>query len=82
MTNLAKSAKPTIIPVLRYRDLFSTMDHCLRSRHYVNVVIAGNQPAPLPSLKIRVVNGVNLMKLQPDTEHPHGLSDPVFDEIP
>ena len=82
MTNLAKSAKPTIIPVLRYRDLLSTMGHCLRSRHYVNVVIAGKHPAPLPSLKIPVVNVVNLMKLQPDTEHPHGLSDPVFDEIP
>ena len=82
MTNLAKSAKPTIIPVPRYRDLLSTMDYCLRSWHYVNVVITGNQPAPLPSLKIRVVNGVNLMKIQPDTEHPHGLSDPIFDEIP
>ena len=81
MTNLAKSAKPTIIPVLRYRDLLSTMGDCLRSRHYVNVVIAGKHPAPLPSLKIPVVNVVNLMKLQPDTEHPHGLSDPVFDEI-
>ena len=82
MTNLAKSAKPTIIPVLCYRDLLSKIDHCLRSRHYVNVVIAVKHPAPLPSLKIRVVNGVNLMKLQPDTERPHGLSDPVFDEIP
>ena len=81
MTNLAKSAKSTIIPVLRYRDLLSTMDHCLRSRHYVYVVIAGKHPAPLPILKIRVVNVVNLMKLQPDTEHPHGLSDPIFDEI-
>ena len=81
MTNLAKSAKSTIIPVLRYRDLLSTIDHCVRSRHYVNVVIAGKHPAPLPSLRIRVVNVVNLMKLQPDTEHPHGLSDPIFDEI-
>jgi phosphoketolase len=54
----------------------------LRNRHYVNVEIAGKRPAPLPSFKIRVVNGVNLMKLQPNTEHPHGLSDPVFDEIP
>ncbi len=35
----------------------------------------------LPTLKIRVVNVVNLMKLQPDTEHPNGLSDPVFYEI-
>jgi xylulose-5-phosphate/fructose-6-phosphate phosphoketolase len=116
--------------------LLSVMDHCLRSRHYVNVVIAGKHPAPqwlpmdaaiahctagigiwqwasndqdvatdvvmaccgdvptletlaavsimrehLPSLRIRVVNVVNLMKLQPDTDHPHGLSDQVFDEI-
>ena len=116
--------------------LLSVMDHCLRSRHYVNVVIAGKHPAPqwltmdaafkhctsgigiwqwasndqngdpdvvmaccgdvptletlaavsimrehLSSLKIRVVNVVNLMKLQPDTEHPNGLSDPIFDEI-
>lgn len=116
--------------------LLSVMDHCLRSRHYVNVVIAGKHPAPqwltmdaavkhcadgigiwqwasndqaaapdlvmaccgdvptlealaavsilreeLPLLKIRVVNVVNLMKLQPQTEHPHGLSDTDFDEI-
>ena len=116
--------------------LLSVMDHCLRSRHYVNVVIAGKHPAPqwltmdaavkhctsgigiwqwasndqngdpdvvmaccgdvptletlaavsimrehLSSLKIRVVNVVNLMKPQPDTEHPNGLSDPIFDEI-
>jgi xylulose-5-phosphate/fructose-6-phosphate phosphoketolase len=110
--------------------LLSVMDHCLRSRHYVNVVIAGKHPAPqwltmdaavkhctegigiwpwasndqgvapdvvmaccgdvptletlaafsimrehLPELKIRVVNVVDLMRLQPQTEHPHGLSD-------
>jgi xylulose-5-phosphate/fructose-6-phosphate phosphoketolase len=116
--------------------LLSVMDHCLRSRHYVNVVIAGKHPAPqwltmeaaikhctvgigiwqwasndqaqtpdlvmaccgdvptletlaavsilrqqLPELKIRVVNVVNLMKLQPPSEHPHGLSDMDFDEI-
>ena len=116
--------------------LLSVMDHCLRSRHYVNVVIAGKHPAPqwlamdaavkhctagigiwqwasndkgntpdvvmaccgdvptletlaavsimrahLPNLRIRVVNVVDLMKLQPDTEHPHGLGDQVFDEI-
>ena len=112
------------------------MDHCLRSRHYVNVVIAGKHPAPqwltmdaavkhcsegigiwpwasndqsvapdvvmaccgdvptletlaavsimrehLPDLKIRVVNVVDLMKLQPQTEHPHGLSDVDFDGL-
>jgi xylulose-5-phosphate/fructose-6-phosphate phosphoketolase len=116
--------------------LLSVMDHCLRSRHYVNVVIAGKHPAPqwlaidaavdhclrgisiwqwasndregapdvvmaccgdvptletlaavsimrehLPSLKIRVVNVVDLMRLQPQSEHPHGLSDRDFDEL-
>ena len=116
--------------------LLSVMDHCLRSRHYVNVVIAGKHPAPqwltmdaavkhctegigiwqwasndqgaapdvvmaccgdvptletlaavsimrehLPELKIRVVNVVDLMKLQPQSEHPHGLSDIDFDEL-
>ena len=116
--------------------LLSVMDHCLRSRHYVNVVIAGKHPAPqwltadeavthctkgigiwqwasndqgvapdvvmaccgdvptletlaavsilrerLPSLRIRVVNVIDLMKLQPPSEHPHGLSDSDFDEL-
>jgi xylulose-5-phosphate/fructose-6-phosphate phosphoketolase len=114
--------------------LLSVMDHCLRSRHYVNVVIAGKHPAPqwlkmeeavvhctkgigiftwasndenqepdvvmgcagdvptleilaavsilrnkIPSLKIRVVNVVDLMKLQMQSEHPHGLNDKDFD---
>ena len=116
--------------------LLSVMDHCLRSRHYVNVVVAGKHPAPqwlamdaavkhctegigiwqwasndqvvapdvvmaccgdvptletlaaasilrehLPELKIRVVNVVDLMKLQPQIEHPHGLSDTDFDDL-
>jgi xylulose-5-phosphate/fructose-6-phosphate phosphoketolase len=116
--------------------LLSVMDHCLRSRHYVNVVVAGKHPAPqwlsmdaavkhcsegigiwqwasndqrsepdlvmacagdvptletlaavsilrreLPELKIRVVNVVDLMKLQPTSEHPHGLSDDDFDAL-
>ncbi|MGO4869075.1 MAG: phosphoketolase, partial [Roseiarcus sp.] len=116
--------------------LLTVMDHCLRSRHCVNVVIAGKHPAPqwltmdaavihctegigiwrwasndqnvapdvvmaccgdvptletlaavsimrehLPDLKIRVVNVVDLMKLQPRTEHPHGLADIDFDEL-
>jgi len=116
--------------------LLSVMDHCLRSRHYVNVVIAGKHPSPqwlsmdaaarhcaegvgiwqwasndqggdpdvvmaccgdvptlealaavsimrehLPQLKIRVVNVVDLMKLQPKSEHPHGLSDTDFDGL-
>ena len=118
--------------------LLSVMDHCLRSKHYVNVVVAGKHPAPqwldmddavkycaagigiwqwasndtglnqhdqtdvvmaccgdvptletlaavsilrehLPTLNIRVVNVVDLMKLQPETEHPHGLNDAEFD---
>jgi xylulose-5-phosphate/fructose-6-phosphate phosphoketolase len=116
--------------------LLSVMDHCLRSRHYVNVVVAGKHPAPqwlsmdqavkhcaagigiwewasndkggepdvvmgcagdvpaleilsaatilrrfLPDLKIRVVNVVDLMKLQPSSEHPHGMSDRDFDVL-
>ena len=116
--------------------LLSVMDHCLRSRHYVNVVVAGKHPAPqwlsmdaavkhctegagiwqwasndsqgepdlvmacagdvptletlaavsilrrhLPALKVRVVNVVDLMKLQPASEHPHGLSDADFDSL-
>jgi xylulose-5-phosphate/fructose-6-phosphate phosphoketolase len=116
--------------------LLSVMDHCLRSRHYINVVVAGKQPAlnwltiddavlhctrgigiwewasndadsepdvvmacagdvptletlaavamlrdHLPELRVRVVNVVDLMRLQPDTEHPHGLSDREFDSL-
>ncbi|PUZ25806.1 phosphoketolase [Chitinophaga parva] len=116
--------------------LLSVMDHCLKSRHYVNVVVAGKHPSPqwlsmdetvihctkgigiwewasndacqdpdvvmacagdvptletlaavsilrerLPELKIRVVNVVDLMKLQPESEHPHGLSDTDFDAL-
>ncbi len=116
--------------------LLSVWDHCLRSRHYVNVTVAGKYRAPqwltmdeavahctkgigvwpwastdrggepdvvmaccgdvptleilaavsilrkyLPELKIRVINVVDLMKLQPDTEHPHGLSDRDFDAL-
>jgi xylulose-5-phosphate/fructose-6-phosphate phosphoketolase len=116
--------------------LLSVADHCLRSRDYVNVIVAGKQPAldylpldeaiahctrglgiwewastddgdepdvvlgcagdiptletvaaaallrrRLPDLKVRVVNVVDLMKLQPPSEHPHGLPDPEFDAI-
>jgi xylulose-5-phosphate/fructose-6-phosphate phosphoketolase len=116
--------------------LLSVMDHCLRSRHYVNVVVAGKHPAPqwlsmdaainhcsqgigiwqwasndqhaapdvvmacagdvptletlaavsilrrqFPELRVRVVNVVDLMKLQPKSEHPHGLSDNDFDAL-
>ncbi len=117
--------------------LLSVADHCLRSRHYVNVIVAGKQPAltylgmdeaiahctrglgiwswagsgegagepdvvlacagdvptlevlaaadllrqHLPDLKVRVVNVVDLLRLQPETEHPHGLADRDFDAI-
>jgi xylulose-5-phosphate/fructose-6-phosphate phosphoketolase len=115
--------------------LLSVADHCLRSRDYVNVIVAGKQPAlnylsmdeavlhctrgigiwewasnddgnpdvvmaccgdvptletlaavdllrqHRPNLKIRVVNVVDLMRLQPDTEHPHGLPDSEFDTL-
>ena len=116
--------------------LLSVTDHCLRSRGYVNVVVAGKQPAPqwlsmpeaeahcaagagiwewagtagtaapdvvlgccgdvptmetvaaagllhdyLPELKVRVVNVVDLMRLQPPSEHPHGHPDAVFDTM-
>jgi xylulose-5-phosphate/fructose-6-phosphate phosphoketolase len=116
--------------------LLSTVDHCLRSRHYVNVIVAGKQPSldylsmeeaiihctrgigiwdwassdhegepdvvlgcagdiptletlaaaailrqRLPDLKVRVVNVVDLMRLQPASEHPHGLSDVEYDSL-
>jgi xylulose-5-phosphate/fructose-6-phosphate phosphoketolase len=116
--------------------LLSVADHCLRSRHYVNVIVAGKQPAlqylsmdeaivhctrgasiwewassdegaepdvvlgcagdiptletlaaaailreRLPELKVRVVNVVDLMRLQPESEHPHGLPDTEFDSL-
>lgn len=116
--------------------LLSVTDHCLRSRNYVNVIVAGKQPTPqwldmdaairhctagigiwdwvgneaeggpdlvmacagdvptletiaavkllrthLPNLKIRVINVVDLMRLQPPTVHPHGLSDAGFDAL-
>jgi xylulose-5-phosphate/fructose-6-phosphate phosphoketolase len=116
--------------------LLSVADHCLRSRNYVNVIVAGKQPAlqwldmdaainhctngigiwdwastddksepdvvmacagdvptletlaasdllrqHFPDIKIRVVNVVDLMTLQPSTEHPHGLADRDFDSI-
>ena len=115
--------------------LLSVADHCLRSRNYVNLIIAGKQPAPVwmdiedavrhctkgagvfgwasndngdpdvvmacagdvptmetlaavmllrklvPDIKIRVVNVVDLMALQPSSEHPHGLADEDFDAL-
>jgi xylulose-5-phosphate/fructose-6-phosphate phosphoketolase len=131
--------KATVIRVYLPPDtntLLSVADHCLRSRHYVNVIVAGKQPQfnwlsmdeavihctrgagiwdwassdgdgppdvvlaccgdiptletlaavsilreHLPSLKVRVVNVVDLMKLQPSSEHPHGMSDAEFDAL-
>ncbi|MDF5724138.1 MAG: phosphoketolase family protein [Rhizonema sp. PD37] len=131
--------KPGIIRVYLPPDansLLSVTDHCLRSRDYINVIVAGKQPAlqymsmdaaikhctygigiwewasndkgsepdvvmacagdiptletlaavdilrqNFPDLKVRVVNVVDLMKLQSDTEHPHGLNDRDFDSI-
>ncbi|WP_236646407.1 phosphoketolase family protein [Gemmatirosa kalamazoonensis] len=116
--------------------LLAVADHCLRSRHYVNVIVAGKQPAPqwlgidaaaahcarglgvwdwasndggadpdvvlaccgdvptmetlaavdllrthVPGLAMRVVNVVDLMTLQPEREHPHGVSDEEFDAL-
>jgi len=116
--------------------LLSVGDHCLRSRDYVNVIVAGKQPSlnwlsmdeavihatrglgiwdwasndrdgepdvvlaccgdiptletmaavdllrqHLPELKVRVINVVDLMRLQPESEHPHGMSDPEFDAL-
>jgi xylulose-5-phosphate/fructose-6-phosphate phosphoketolase len=117
-------------------SLLSVTDHCLRSRDYINVIVAGKQPSPqwlsiddavkhctagigiwewassdkgtepdvvmaccgdvptletlaavallrehLPELRVRVVNVVDLMKLQPAEEHPHGLSSRDFDSL-
>jgi xylulose-5-phosphate/fructose-6-phosphate phosphoketolase len=118
--------------------LLSVADHCLRSKHYVNVIVAGKQPQPqwltmdeaivhctrgagiwewassdsdtsvapdvvmaccgdtptletlaavsllrehLPGLKVRVVNVVDLMRLEPESDHPHGMSDAEFDAL-
>jgi len=137
--DLVTNKKASIVRVYLPPDancLLSVWDHCLRSRNYVNVVIAGKYMAPqwlnmeeaiihcskgigvwqwasckkdtepdvvmaccgdvptletlaavsilrehLPELKIRVVNVVDLMKLQPVSEHPHGLNDSDFDDL-
>jgi xylulose-5-phosphate/fructose-6-phosphate phosphoketolase len=137
--DVAINKRPEIVRVYLPPDancLLSVMDHCLRSRHYINIVVAGKHPAPqwltmedairhceagisrwewassdqagapdvvmacagdvptletlaavsllhaaLPELKIRVVNVVDLMRLQPASEHPHGMSDHDFDRL-
>jgi xylulose-5-phosphate/fructose-6-phosphate phosphoketolase len=133
--------RPEIVRVYLPPDantLLSTYDHCLRSRHYVNVVVAGKQPQAdwlsvqdaalhcargagiwewagnkdatgtvpdvvlacagdvptletlaaaailrerLPELRVRVVNVVDLMRLLPESEHPHGLPESEFDTL-
>lgn len=130
--------RPEVVRVYLPPDantLLSVADHCLRSRQYVNVIVAGKQPAltyltmdeaiahctrgagiwdwassttgepdvvlacagdiptletlaaadilrrRLPDLGVRVVNVVDIMRLQPESEHPHGLSDRDFDAL-
>jgi xylulose-5-phosphate/fructose-6-phosphate phosphoketolase len=134
--DVALNKKPGVVRVYLPPDancLLSVMDHCLRTRDYVNVVVAGKHPAPqwlsmeaavahcaqgigrwdwastdhaepdvvmaaagdvptletmaaisilreeFPELRVRMINVVDLMRLQPETEHPHGLSDAGFD---
>jgi xylulose-5-phosphate/fructose-6-phosphate phosphoketolase len=136
--DLVANKKADVIRVYLPPDancLLSVADHCLRSRQYVNVIVAGKQPAlqylpmdeaighcargvgiwewasnddgdpdvvlacagdiptletvaatallreHLPDLKVRVINVVDLMRLQDDREHPHGLTDPEFDAL-
>jgi xylulose-5-phosphate/fructose-6-phosphate phosphoketolase len=138
--DLVMNKKAEVIRVYLPPDantLLSTADHCLRSRDYVNVVVAGKQPSPdwldmeaailhctrgagifewasndgdgaepdvvlgcagdvptlevlaatdilrrhVPDLRVRVVNVVDLMRLQPESEHPHGMSDAEFDAL-
>ena len=137
--DIALNKKASVIRVYLPPDantLLSVTDHCLRSRHYINIIVAGKQPAlqyldmdtaikhctagigiwqwasndqdvepdavmacagdiptletlaavhllrrSIPSLKIRVINVVDLMKLQPQEEHPHGLSQRDFDTL-
>ena len=137
--DLVVNKKAEIIRVYLPPDancLLSVTDHCLRSRNYINVVVAGKQPAEvwltmdeaikhctagigiwewasndrgsdpdvvmaccgdvptletlaavslirqhMPELKVRVINVVDLMKLQPASEHPHGLPDSEFDAL-
>jgi xylulose-5-phosphate/fructose-6-phosphate phosphoketolase len=139
--DVVMNKKPSIVRVYLPPDantLLSTYDHCLRSRHYVNVVVAGKQPQAdwlsvsdaalhcarglgiwewasnrhelgtlpdvvlacagdvptletlaaaailrerLPDLRVRVINVVDLMRLQHENEHPHGLPDREFDAL-
>jgi xylulose-5-phosphate/fructose-6-phosphate phosphoketolase len=140
-THQVMNKNPEIVRIYLPPDantLLSTYDHCLRSRHYVNVVVAGKQPQAdwlsvqdaalhcargagiwewagnrdeigtvpdvvlacageiptletlaaaailrdrLPDLRVRVVNVVDLMRLLPETEHPHGLPEREFNTL-
>jgi xylulose-5-phosphate/fructose-6-phosphate phosphoketolase len=136
--DLVANKRPEVVRVYLPPDgntLLSVADHCLRSRDYVNVIVAGKQPAlayldvesaiahctrglgiwqwastatgepdvvlacagdiptletlaaadilrrELPELAVRVINVVDIMRLQPETEHPHGLPDKEFDAL-
>ncbi|MGH3634188.1 MAG: phosphoketolase family protein, partial [Mycobacterium sp.] len=136
--DIVANKRPEVMRVYLPPDgntLLSVADHCLRSRDYVNVIVAGKQPAlayldmdsaiehctrglgiwpwastaaaepdvvlacagdvptletlaaadilrrELPDLAVRVVNVVDIMRLQPETEHPHGLPDTEFDAL-
>ncbi|KAA1251898.1 phosphoketolase family protein [Mycobacterium simiae] len=136
--DLVANKRPEVVRVYLPPDantLLSVADHCLRSRNYVNVIVAGKQPAlayldmdeaiahctrglgiwqwastaagepdvvlacagdiptletlaaaamlrrELPELGVRVVNVVDVMRLQPESEHPHGLPDTEFDAL-
>jgi xylulose-5-phosphate/fructose-6-phosphate phosphoketolase len=136
--DLVANKRPEIVRVYLPPDantLLSVTDHCLRSRNYVNVIVAGKQPAlsyltmdeavlhctrglgiwqwastataepdvilacagdiptletlaaadilrrELPDLQVRVINVVDLMRLLPDSDHPHGLTDHEFDAL-
>ncbi|BCI88232.1 putative phosphoketolase [Mycobacterium kansasii] len=136
--DLVANKRPEVVRVYLPPDgntLLSVADHCLRSRDYVNVIVAGKQPAlsylamdeavahctrglgiwqwastatgepdvvlacagdvptletlaaadilrrELPGLGVRVVNVVDIMRLQPESEHPHGLADKEFDAV-
>lgn len=136
--DLVANKRPEVVRVYLPPDantLLSVADHCLRSRNYVNVIVAGKQPAltyldmdeavahctrglgiwqwastatgepdvvlacagdiptletlaaadilrrELPELGVRVVNVVDIMRLQPESEHPHGLPDKDFDAL-
>jgi xylulose-5-phosphate/fructose-6-phosphate phosphoketolase len=136
--DLVMNKKPEVVRVYLPPDantLLSVADHCLRSRDYINVIVAGKQPAAtwldiedatrhcarglgiwdwasnddgdpdvvlacagdistlevlaatsilraeLPDLRVRVINVVDLMRLQPPSEHPHGLPDAEFDAL-